>query len=276
MALVRGGLARSCTIATGAMARQSAPQGNFVNLSPSGVRARALDEDGAAVARSAQEFALPRTAVLDGRFPRRPRLDLAHGAHRAGRLATALALERARVSRRFPRFTCPGTAFWAKACVIFRFQPGIRISSSAPPFAGDPQSGWMYFPAMFFFTILPPVAAYKWFLIFHLALAGTSTYVFARTLKMGVIGSLAAAAAYEFGPFVNHISCCLIHIQLAVWIPPALLGIELAHRSERRWTRIAWWCFFRTGGQSDRRRLGPARAPTTGCWWSERTPFSGP
>lgn len=106
---------------------------------------------------------------------------------------------------------------------------------SGTAFAGDPQSGWMYLPAMVFFTFLDSVRAYEVFLIFHLALAGLGTYVFARVVGLGPIAALVAAFAYEFGPLVNHISCCVIHVQLAVWVPVALLGIELLMRSAT-WT----------------------------------------
>lgn len=212
-----------------------------MSLSPSGLRARDLEDELAAAAYPSRDFALPRAAVLAGRSP-----DLLA-------LSSLLALTALVVWQRLwlwnglayldvATFYLPWYAFLGehlRALHIPGWNPRQFIGT---PFAGDPQSGWMYFPAMLFFTILPPVAAYKWFLIFHLALAGASTYAFARTLKMGALGALASAAAYEFGPFVNHISCCLIHIQLAVWIPPALLGIELAHRSDRPWTRIAWWC----------------------------------
>lgn len=112
---------------------------------------------------------------------------------------------------------------------------------SGTAFAGDPQSGWMYFPAMIFFTFLDAVRAYEVLLIFHLALAGLATYAFARVIGLGVIASLVAAFAYEFGPFVNHISCCLIHVQLAAWIPVALLGIELLFRASTWSARAAAW-----------------------------------
>ncbi|MGI8477625.1 MAG: hypothetical protein ACR2OO_14825, partial [Thermomicrobiales bacterium] len=109
------------------------------------------------------------------------------------------------------------------------------------PFAGDPQSGWTYLPAMAFFTFLKPVLAYKLFLAFHLLLAGVSAFVLARLLGMRPVGALAAALAYEFGPLTSHLSCCLIHVQLAVWIPPALIGVELAARATTWTGRSAAW-----------------------------------
>jgi hypothetical protein len=113
---------------------------------------------------------------------------------------------------------------------------------SGAAFAGDPQSGWMYAPSMVFFTFLNSVRAYEAFLIFHLALAGLGTYAFARVIGLGPIAAIVAAFAYEFGPLVNHISCCVIHVQLATWIPIGLLGVELMMRSTTWTGRSAAWC----------------------------------
>jgi hypothetical protein len=112
---------------------------------------------------------------------------------------------------------------------------------SGTAFAGDPQSGWMYLPAMVLFTFIDAVHAYEIFLIFHLALAGLGAYAYGRVLGLRTIASLTAAVAFEFGPFVNHISCCVIHVQLAAWIPVALLGVELTMRATTRTGRAASW-----------------------------------
>ena len=43
------------------------------------------------------------------------------------------------------------------------------------PFLGDPQSGWMYFPAMVPFLLLSPVAAMKAYVVVQLLIGGLST-----------------------------------------------------------------------------------------------------
>jgi hypothetical protein len=111
---------------------------------------------------------------------------------------------------------------------------------SGAPFIGDPQSGWMYVPAMVAFTVLPAATAYTWFLVFHLVLAGLSAYALGRVLGMGSAASLVAAAAFQLGPFVNHVSCCLIHVQLSAWIPLALIGVEMATRTHHWPSRLGW------------------------------------
>ncbi|MBA2247617.1 MAG: hypothetical protein H0W23_05775, partial [Chloroflexia bacterium] len=44
------------------------------------------------------------------------------------------------------------------------------------PFAGDPESGWMYLPAMLLFPFLSVVTAYKFLILAQLLIAGTATY----------------------------------------------------------------------------------------------------
>jgi hypothetical protein len=114
---------------------------------------------------------------------------------------------------------------------------------SGTPFAGDPQSGWAYLPAMISFTLLPPIAAMKVFAIMHLVIGGVATYALGRVLRMGPLPALIAAAAFEFGPFTIHnTTCCTIMSQIAPWIPLAMLGVELGLRAATWSGRgLAWW-----------------------------------
>jgi hypothetical protein len=114
---------------------------------------------------------------------------------------------------------------------------------SGTPFAGDPQSGWAYLPAMLAFSLLPPIAAMKAYAVIHLIIGGVITYALARVLGMPVLASLVAASAFEFGPYVVHNSrCCTIMAQIAPWIPLAMLGIELGLRTKSWPARgLSWW-----------------------------------
>jgi hypothetical protein len=115
---------------------------------------------------------------------------------------------------------------------------------SGAPFAGDPESGWMYLPAMLSFTLFPSaITAFKGMVVVQLAIAAVSTYLFARVLGMGALASLVAATVYLLGPFLHwNTHCCLIFSQFATWIPLALLGAELALRSSRWPDRVACGC----------------------------------
>ncbi|HEY7036060.1 MAG TPA: YfhO family protein, partial [Thermomicrobiales bacterium] len=114
---------------------------------------------------------------------------------------------------------------------------------SGTPFAGDPQSGWAYLPAMFAFTLFSPIPAMKVFAIIHLLVGGLSTYALARVLGMGTTPALVAGTAFAFGPFLTHnTTCCTIMSQIAPWVPLAFLGVELSLRAQT-WTGrgLAWW-----------------------------------
>lgn len=109
------------------------------------------------------------------------------------------------------------------------------------PFAGDPESGWMYLPAMVFYLFDSPVVAYVSFALFHVVLAGGSTYVLARILDLGILGALVAAIAYQYSPILEGPNCCSVRTQVAAWLPLALIGVELAIRSQSWLGRGTWW-----------------------------------
>lgn len=110
------------------------------------------------------------------------------------------------------------------------------------PFAADPESGWMYLPAMFLFASLPVAAAAKAWLIFHLVLPGLATFGLGRVLGLGVLGSLTAAVAYEFsGLLYARNVCCPAYGQVLAWMPALLLGTEMAIQSRTWSARLAWW-----------------------------------
>lgn len=138
-------------------------------------------------------------------------------------------------------FYMPWYAHLGEAIRAFDIPGWNPYQFSGTPFAGDPQSGWWYFPAMAIFSIFDPVPAYQAYIIFHLAFAGVTTYIFCRMVGLQVIPAVAAGVAYQSGPFVSHVSCCLIHVQLATWIPAALIGVELVVRGKSVDSRALGW-----------------------------------
>ncbi len=117
---------------------------------------------------------------------------------------------------------------------------------SGTPFAGDPESGWMYLPAMILTPLLPVLTAFKTMVAVHLLIGGLSTYAFTRVLGMRPVASLVASVAFVSGPLVQWTTyCCTIFSQFTPWIPLALLGIELALRAQQWRTRFLPW--FITG-----------------------------
>src|SRR4051794_21630810 len=119
--------------------------------------------------------------------------------------------------------------------------PGwLPYTMSGVPFAGDPQSGWGYLPAMVSFTISPSLNGYYLFLGFHMVLAAAGTYLFARVTGIRPIGAVMAAIAFCMGNFNERIACCTIHMQVAVWIPAIFLSIEMSLRATTRSSRLLW------------------------------------
>lgn len=111
------------------------------------------------------------------------------------------------------------------------------------PFAGDPESGWMYLPAMFIYTLFPPEAATVAYIGFHVALAGVATYALARLLDLNKLGSLVAGASYALAWVAPATMQLVIFFPAAIWLIIALIGIELAIRADSWPRRIGCWLF---------------------------------
>ena len=139
-------------------------------------------------------------------------------------------------------FYIPWYGFLGERLRAFDIPGWMPHQFSGTLFAADPQSGWMYLPAMLSFALLPGVVAQTAFIIFHWLLAGLSTYALARTLGMRAGSALVGATAMEFGPFMEHTHRSLLRSQLSAWLPLALLGIELGLRASRRSSRGAASC----------------------------------
>jgi hypothetical protein len=136
----------------------------------------------------------------------------------------------------------PMYAFLGEELRNFNIPGWSPFQASGLPFAGDPQSGWAYLPVMVFYSILSPVAATKAMVVFNLALASVSTYIFARVLGLRPLGSLIAAVSFAFGATVYHSTyCCTIWSQLSPWLPFGFLGIEIGAQRRAWSSRLGGW-----------------------------------
>ncbi|HYH11303.1 MAG TPA: hypothetical protein VD789_03020, partial [Thermomicrobiales bacterium] len=113
---------------------------------------------------------------------------------------------------------------------------------SGAPFAGDPESGWMYLPAMLFFPFFEVTVAYKLMILLLLVVAGTSTYALARLIGYSVLAALFSAVSFEFGPLLfGQTDCCTVGTKTTAFYPMAFLGVELALRAKTWPTKVAAW-----------------------------------
>ncbi|MDQ4100296.1 MAG: phosphatase PAP2 family protein, partial [Chloroflexota bacterium] len=110
------------------------------------------------------------------------------------------------------------------------------------PFIADPQSGWMYLPAMVIFTLFPLKWAIQLFLAAHVLLVGLGAYTLGRVLGLGVVAAVVAAAAFQLNGWMTvRFTCCPAEFEVMGWLPIALLGVELAVRNHSWLGRATGW-----------------------------------
>ncbi|MDQ3327948.1 MAG: YfhO family protein [Chloroflexota bacterium] len=137
----------------------------------------------------------------------------------------------------------PAYAFLGESLSSLRLPVWNPYQVSGTPFAADPQSGWMYWPAMVLFSALPLAAAAKSFIFLHLLVAALAVYALARCLGIAVFGALFSAISYGFATFFYERSlCCFEHVMVAAWLPVVILAVEMALRQAKWLTRGLWWC----------------------------------
>lgn len=114
--------------------------------------------------------------------------------------------------------------------------------SSGSPVAGDPSGGWMYMPVMITFTFLSVESAFKAMIALQLLIAGTSTFIFARTIGFNTLAASTSMFTYAFGPFLyGQTQYATVGGQVSTWIPVGLLAVEKAYRSPAWAPKILWW-----------------------------------
>jgi hypothetical protein len=109
------------------------------------------------------------------------------------------------------------------------------------PFAGDPESGWMYVPAMFLYALLPAEPATVAYIGMHIAAAGVLTYALARLLKLSIAGSLIGGASYAFAWVAPASMHLVIWFPVTVWLIAALIAIECDARAASWRSRLWGW-----------------------------------
>jgi hypothetical protein len=108
------------------------------------------------------------------------------------------------------------------------------------PFAGDPESGWMYVPAMLTYLIFSPPAAFFAFGILLAAIGGFATYAFARAISINAAGATVAAVAMVTSAPVDQMVYYPVRTMVVVWLPVGLLVVERALRSDSWSSRVSW------------------------------------
>lgn len=112
---------------------------------------------------------------------------------------------------------------------------------SGAPFAGDPESGWAYLPAMLIYAIFPAEPATIIYIGSHIAFAAIATYLLARVLGLSRFGGGVAGASFAFAWVAPGAMQLVIFFPVAIWLVVSLIGIERAIRAATWSGRLGWW-----------------------------------
>lgn len=112
---------------------------------------------------------------------------------------------------------------------------------SGSPFLGDPESGWMYVPAMVIYTLLPAEVATAAYIGFHIAFAGLALYAFARILGLNVAGSLIGGLSFALAWVAPGSMHLVIFYPVSTWLLVSLAGVELGAKATSWNTRLWSW-----------------------------------
>ncbi|MBI1259799.1 MAG: oligosaccharide flippase family protein [Chloroflexi bacterium] len=102
--------------------------------------------------------------------------------------------------------------------------------SGIPFFAAGQQS--TLYPFSVIYYVLPLAAAYGWFMVSQLWLAGIFMFLFARGLGLQRTGSLIAGVVYQLSAFFVISAVFPMIVAAAVWLPLILLMIEFIIRQQ--------------------------------------------
>ena len=97
--------------------------------------------------------------------------------------------------------------------------------SGIPFLAAGQQS--TFYPLSILYYVLPLPAAYGWFTVVQLWLAGAFMYLFMRGVGVGRFGGLLAGMVYQLSAFFVISAVFQMIIASAAWLPLVLLAVEL-------------------------------------------------
>ncbi len=97
---------------------------------------------------------------------------------------------------------------------------------SGIPFLAAGQQSTLY-PFSLLYYVLPLPAAYGWFTVVQLWLAGAFMYLFLRGLSLGRFGSTLGGVVYQLSAFFVISAVFPMIIASAAWLPLVLLAVEL-------------------------------------------------
>ncbi|HYH27694.1 MAG TPA: hypothetical protein VEA19_02830 [Actinomycetota bacterium] len=108
------------------------------------------------------------------------------------------------------------------------------------PFAADPQSGWMYLPAMALYTFAPCHLALPWFVALNPILAGLGAYAFLRSERLSRPSATLGGLVLAVGMASSRVAVTLPFAGAIAWTMLMLAAASRCFRSEAGSARLGW------------------------------------
>ncbi len=108
------------------------------------------------------------------------------------------------------------------------------------PFAADPQSGWLYLPAMALFALLPPAAAARALIVWNPLLGGLGLYAFLRGEGLSRPSATAGGLSLALAVSASVIAISLPFAGALAWTTLVLVGAGGYRRAARWSARLGW------------------------------------
>ncbi|MDP9341704.1 MAG: YfhO family protein [Actinomycetota bacterium] len=108
------------------------------------------------------------------------------------------------------------------------------------PYAADPQSGWLYLPAMALFSTLSCGTALRMFIVLQPLMAGLGLYWFLRKERLHRVTATAGGLSLGMLIAASNVGLSLPFAGMLAWTPFALVGAS-GFLSATRWpARLGW------------------------------------
>jgi hypothetical protein len=108
------------------------------------------------------------------------------------------------------------------------------------PFAADPQSGWMYLPAMVLYTALPCATALTWFITLQPIVAGLGAYAFLRSEDLSRPAATSGGLVLALAIAGSWITLALPFAGAIAWTAVLLAAASRYIRAPSWSSRLPW------------------------------------
>jgi hypothetical protein len=137
-------------------------------------------------------------------------------------------------------FWLPRYAFLGRSLASGHIPLWNPFEMAGHPFAADPQSGWLYAPAMVLFSWLSPGAAIRALIVLNPVFCGLGLYAFLRSERLGRIAATGGGLSAAMLISTSWIAISLPFAGMLAWTPLVLLSASRYRRAERWSRRFAW------------------------------------